>query len=66
MAVDRDKAADRDVEIQFTKGQARLSLNLDLDAVTRCIEEDGTLTIRFEEIGSTILSGLPDSAVTEN
>jgi hypothetical protein len=41
-------------------------LNLDLDAVTRCIEEDGTLTIRFEEIGSTILSGLPDSAVTEN
>ncbi|MFG2987312.1 hypothetical protein ACGFYQ_39785 [Streptomyces sp. NPDC048258] len=55
-----------DVEVNLTKEGARVSFTLDVDAVTRCLEKDGVLTIRFEEIGSTKLTDLPDSMVTSN
>ncbi|MGW7196187.1 hypothetical protein [Streptomyces chryseus] len=55
-----------DVEISLTKEGARMSFNLDVEAVNRCLEEDGTLTIRFTECGATVLSALPNCMVTEN
>ncbi|MEU5635899.1 hypothetical protein ACH47C_19435 [Streptomyces rishiriensis] len=55
-----------DVEVNLAKDRARVSFTLDVDAVTRCLEKNGTLTIRFEEIGSTMLTSLPDAMVTED
>lgn len=64
--VEQSKKRQGDVEINLTKEGARMSFTLDVDAVSRCLEEDGTLTIRFEECGATVLSALPNCMVTEN
>ena len=55
-----------EVDVQISKSGTRLNLHLDAEAVTRCLEKDGTLTIRFQEVGSTRLGELPNSEVIVN
>ncbi len=55
-----------ELEVHISKNRARVSLHLDAAAVTRCLEKDGVLTIRFQEVGSTRLTDLPNNAVIVN
>jgi hypothetical protein len=55
------------VEVVYKRNvPPQVHLRLDPEAVVRCLERDGALTVRFEEVGSTKLTDLVDAAVIVN
>lgn len=62
----QEEASRNELEVLHRKEGTRVRLLLDPDAVARCLERDGTLTVRFQEVGSTSLADLVQAEVIVN
>jgi len=59
-------SAANEIEVVHRKGRSHVRLHLESDAVSSCLEKDGVLTLRFQQVASTKLTDLPSAEVVVN